>query len=106
MFPNGLPMEIVLLVLVILSILLQLALRSGENDKNLGRIERKLDAIIKHMCIEIPNGLQILSEETRRIAEDPSRKIEAIKRLREETGMGLREAKDLIEEYQRSKGVA
>lgn len=106
MFPNGLPLEIVVLVLVILGILLQLLLKSGDNDKNWRRIERKLDAIIKHMCIEIPDGLQNISEETKRLAEDPSRKIEAIKRLREETGMGLREAKDLIEEYQRTKGVA
>ena len=40
-----------------------------------------------------------------REAATAGRKIEAIKLLREETGMGLKEAKHAVEELQRSLGV-
>jgi ribosomal protein L7/L12 len=35
-------------------------------------------------------------------ARDPRRKIEAIKRLREATGLGLADAKNAVESFQRS----
>ena len=40
-----------------------------------------------------------------REAVTAGRKIEAIKRLREETGMGLKEAKHAVEDLQRSLGL-
>jgi Ribosomal protein L7/L12 C-terminal domain len=39
------------------------------------------------------------SDRVREIARDPSRKIEAIKVYREETGLGLAEAKEVVENY-------
>ena len=43
-----------------------------------------------------PGGL---SEEVRRLARDPAMKIYAIKRHREQTGLGLKEAKDAVEAF-------
>ena len=67
----------------------------------LARVERKVDLILKHLGIEYvaPTSPEGLSEEVRRLAEDPDRKIEAIKLHREQTGLGLKEAKDAVEAY-------
>lgn len=43
-----------------------------------------------------------LSDRVKELARDPTRKIEAIKLYREETGEGLAEAKEAVEAYVRS----
>lgn len=65
----------------------------------LARLERKLDAVMRHLDIAYvdPAGPEGLSEEVRRLADDPGRKIQAIKLHREQTGIGLKEAKDAVE---------
>jgi len=63
----------------------------------LRRIERKLDALLKHQGLSVPPAG--MSEEVQRLARDPARKIEAFKLHREQTGLGLAEAKAEIEEY-------
>jgi len=45
-----------------------------------------------------------LSEEVKALADDPARKIEAIKLHREQTGLGLKEAKDAVETYMAGGG--
>ena len=42
---------------------------------------------------------RVLSERVKELARDPSRKIEAIKVYREETGTGLKDAKDAVEAF-------
>jgi ribosomal protein L7/L12 len=44
-------------------------------------------------------SLPALSQQVKDIARDPHRKIAAIKAYREETGLGLREAKDAVEAF-------
>ena len=68
----------------------------------LRRLEAKLDLVLKHLGLEyhdpaLPGGL---SEEVKALADDPTRKIAAIKLLREQTGLSLHEAKNAIEAYQ------
>ena len=46
-----------------------------------------------------PRVLQPLSDRVKQIAQDPDRKIEAIRIYREETGADLREGRDAVEEY-------
>jgi hypothetical protein len=46
-----------------------------------------------------------LSEKVKSLARDPNRKIEAIKVYREETGAGLAEAKEAVEDYVRQLQV-
>jgi hypothetical protein len=63
----------------------------------LRRLEAKTDLILRHLGLEYqdpatPGGL---SEAVKALADDPARKIEAIKLHREQTGLGLKEAKSL-----------
>lgn len=86
-----------------------MGLFGGRNDAalthRLATIERKLDAILASLGIAVPEptygpgGATLQSEaleEIRALAHS-GKKIEAIKRLRELTGMGLKDAKDLID---------
>ena len=65
---------------------------------DLRRIERKLDALLKHQGISVPPQAG-LSDEVQRLARDPAQKIAAIKLHREQTGLGLAEAKADIEDF-------
>lgn len=76
------------------------ALRPRERAR-LFRLERKLDAVIKHLNIDVTQ-LDELSAEAKRSA-DQGKKIEAIKIHREQTGLGLRDAKDDVEAYMATK---
>jgi ribosomal protein L7/L12 len=60
------------------------------------RLERKLDLLLKQMGID---PTPQMSERVKFLAKDPAKKIEAIKAYREETGTGLKEAKDAVEAY-------
>jgi ribosomal protein L7/L12 len=80
------------------------ALRPSEVAR-LRRIETKLDLVLKHLGLEYkdpatPGGL---SEDVRALAEDPLKKIQAIKLHREQTGVSLREAKDAVEAFMNSR---
>src|SRR5205823_6046518 len=63
---------------------------------DLHRLELKLDALLKHLSITLSTAL---SEEVQRLAADPAAKIAAIKVHREQTGLGLAEAKAQIEAF-------
>jgi hypothetical protein len=67
----------------------------------LARVERKLDAILRHLKVECvdPTSADELSEEVKKLADDPGRKNQAIKLHREQTGLGLKDAKDAVEAY-------
>jgi hypothetical protein len=72
----------------------------------LRRLEAKTDLILRHLGLEYkdpatPDGL---SEAVKALANDPTRKIEAIKLHREQTGLGLKEAKDAVETYMADRG--
>ncbi len=81
--------------LILLSILQQLrsppSLR-GRAD----RVEQKVDAILKHLGIEWKDQV---SERVKELVR-AGKKIEAIKMYREETGAGLKEAKDAVEAFE------
>jgi ribosomal protein L7/L12 len=65
-------------------------------QSGLRRIEQKLDALLKHQGVSLPPKAKI-SEEVQQLARD--HKIEAITLHREQTGLGLAEAKSEIEEF-------
>jgi ribosomal protein L7/L12 len=82
---------IVVLVLVVLA-----ASRTGARENNagrFGRLERKLDLILTHL------GLDPKEDANLQIVElmKAGRKIEAIKLYREQSGVGLKDAKDYVE---------
>jgi len=73
------------------------SLFAGRRLENSRRLERKLDALLKHHGIELPFGL---SPDVQRLARDPARKIAAIKLHREDhPGLGLAEAKAEVETF-------
>ncbi len=82
---------------IVLMITSAFSLFAGRRRKNSRRLERKLDALLKHHGIEFPAGL---SPEVQRLARDPAQKIAAIKLHREDhPGLGLAEAKADIEDF-------
>src|SRR5262249_14105583 len=70
----------------------------------LSRIEAKLDALVTHAGIDFDPYDQVpqaVVEALRR-----GEKIQAIKLYRESTGVGLREAKEFVEDLQRQRGMS
>jgi ribosomal protein L7/L12 len=90
-------MDIGIFLLLLLVIIL-LSTVSADLKGRLIRVERKLNLVLGNAGIELPQG-QPLSDRVKEIAREPGRKIEAIKVYREETGVGLAEAKQAVEEY-------
>lgn len=68
---------------------------------DLARIERKLDVILAHLGIPDPVTVGVTPEIVELVRE--GHEIEAIKRYRERTGEGLREAKAAIDAVARDQ---
>ena len=68
--------------------------QAASDTSALIRVEKKLDLILNHLGLKF----EPLTEEVRQAA-DAGYKIEAIKRYRQETGLGLAQAKKDIEKY-------
>jgi ribosomal protein L7/L12 len=67
-------------------------------------LQKRLDLLLKHQGIEIPEPTSGLSPEVERLALEPSSKIAAIKLYRRQNpGTGLREAKEVIEAFQETR---
>jgi len=91
------------LALLLLSIL---GARINEIHKRLGvlfRVEAKLDLLLRQANIKF-DPYQAVTLEIRQAIQE-GKKIKAIKLYREMSGVGLKEAKDFIEEVQRRAGV-
>jgi len=73
------------------------ALLKRRDRARFARLERKLDAILKHQGID-PQQFETLSDEVKKLA-DEGKKIPAIKLHREQTGLGLADAKEDVELY-------
>lgn len=73
---------------------------SSSDASRLRRVEAKLDLILKHLNLKYDDDLawNDLAQEVRELV-DRGRTIEAIKRHRELTGVGLADAKAVIDRY-------
>jgi len=69
-----------------------------DTARRIGRIERKLNLLLRHSGVDPLQGLP-LSDRVKQLARDPAREIEAIKVYREETGMGLAQAREDVEAF-------
>lgn len=76
-----------------------LVLQGWALNARLGRLQRTLDRLARHQGADIGAGL---SDNVKELARDPARQIEAIKTHRDETGAGLAEAKQAVEDYIRT----
>ena len=88
----------------VLFFFVQWRLTDVEMRSRLSRLEFKLDLLLRHAGVEF-SPYQGLSPEIVD-ALQRGKKIEAIKRYRQVSGAGLREAKDFIEDVQRRSGDA
>jgi hypothetical protein len=70
--------------------------RRTVDRERLQRIEDKLDLVLTHLGVKYAPPPKA---EWQGIADDPNRKIKAIKVFREQHGVGLAEAKDAVEDY-------
>ena len=82
-----------LIVGLVLPLLLIQVLVPKSPDANLLRLERKIDLILEHLGLDLNQGVR---EKIMEIMK-ADKKIEAIKIYREQTGAGLKEAKDYVE---------
>jgi len=79
--------------LALLIILIGLQRGGGQQGIRLARLERKVDALLKKF--EVNPDAEVDADVLALVRE--GRTIEAIKRLRETTGVGLKEAKEYVE---------
>jgi hypothetical protein len=69
---------------------------------NLARLERKIDYLLRHFQLDPREAASIpFSDEVIALIKS-GEKIAAIKQLRQETHLGLKEAKEAVEQYQQS----
>lgn len=69
---------------------------SDDGSAKLRRIERKLNLLLNNLGVKELPGLSPMVQD---LARDPRQKIAAIKLHREETGCGLGEAKQDVEDF-------
>jgi ribosomal protein L7/L12 len=99
---SALPVVSILLVLVLM---LSLQWRLTEIERQVSRVARldvKLDLLLKHAGVEY-DPYKALPPEVINALQN-GRKIQAIKLYREASGVGLKDAKDFIEDAQRRAG--
>lgn len=86
---------IIALLLMILGILVA---SPGSSEFKINHMDKKLDRIMEHLGMEEIN----IDKELKELIADDKR-IPAIKRLREETGMGLKEAKEYVDNLEKRR---
>jgi ribosomal protein L7/L12 len=98
---------IAVMILCVLLVIGMLSKRMSQIEQRIAKVssmDAKLDLLLKHAGLEYDPYKNLPREIVE--AVQSGRKIEAIKRYREATAVGLKEAKDFIEEVQRRGGLA
>jgi hypothetical protein len=86
----------VLLVVILVLVLFSLLARGGGGDASrLRSVERKLDLVLSQLGVDPNEGLD---EQLKQLVRG-GQKIEAIKLYRQQTGVGLKDAKDYIDAH-------
>ncbi|MDB5600750.1 MAG: hypothetical protein JWN71_2794 [Xanthobacteraceae bacterium] len=93
----------ILCVLVVLTFLGQRLIKIQSRLDRLSSMDAKLDLLLKHAGLDYDPYKGLPPAVLEAILN--GNKIEAIKRYREFAGVGLKEAKDFIEDVQRRGGV-
>jgi ribosomal protein L7/L12 len=92
-------------ILVVLVLMLSLQWRLTEIERQVSRVARldvKLDLLLKHAGVEYDPYKTLPPEVINALLN--GQKIQAIKLYREASGVGLKDAKDFIEDAQRRAG--
>ena len=94
---------LIVLTLFRLSVLEKRVVTLSRVEGKLSRLDGKVDALLKHAGIAYDPYENLPDDVIRAVQQ--GEKIQAIKHYRAETGVGLREAKEFIEEVQRRMGI-
>ena len=100
-------MPLIFMALMVLILSLSLGLRINVLERRLAmmtRIDGKLDELMKHAGVVYDPYLNV--PQAVEDAVKSGKKIQAIKCYRAETGVGLMEAKDFVEELIKRAGIA
>jgi ribosomal protein L7/L12 len=100
----GLASIVALWAIVIISLLATRLSTIEQRIAKVSSMDAKLDLLLKHAGLEYDPYKNLPREIVE--AVQSGRKIEAIKLYRKATAVGLKEAKDFIEEVQRRGGLA
>jgi|GraSoiStandDraft_47_1057283.scaffolds.fasta_scaffold964641_1 ribosomal protein L7/L12 len=98
---------IAIMVMCVVLVIAPLSTRMSRIEQRIAKlssIDAKLDLLLKHAGVEYDPYKNLPREIVE--AVQGGRKIEAIKLYRQATSVGLKEAKDFIEEVQRRGGLA
>jgi ribosomal protein L7/L12 len=102
------PMELVYLIILLVTVAIMFIQWRLQNLMKrvsaISRLDAKLDLLLQHAGVKFDPYKHVPSDVTEAVKR--GNKIEAIKRYRQSTGVGLKEAKDFIEEVQRRAGVS
>jgi ribosomal protein L7/L12 len=99
--------SVVVLILCAVIVILLVQLRLSEIMKHVSvvsRVEAKLDLLLKQAGIKYDPYKNVPREVAEALSQ--GKKILAIKRYRAATGVGLKEAKDAVEEIERRAGTS
>lgn len=77
----------------------------GSLGRRVRSLEQQMSVLQRHLGLISP-PLYSPSDRVKQLAADPKRKLEAIKAYREESGLGLREAKRIVEELIESQRMS
>jgi ribosomal protein L7/L12 len=97
--------KVTFVVFIVAAVLVVLGIDASVKriERKVARLENYLMLILNHLEIPVASPL---SPQVQELAQDPARKIAAIKQYREETGAGLKEAKEAIEEFTRQQNLS
>jgi ribosomal protein L7/L12 len=92
--------------LCVIAVIAMLGARITSVERRIARlssVDAKLDLLLQHAGLKYDPYKSVPSTVAEAVRD--GKKIEAIKRYREATGVGLKEAKDFVEALQRRAGV-
>ncbi len=76
----------------------------SRTERRFRMLEAKYDMLARHVGLDTTTDASVPSAEVQLLARTPGQKIAAIKLYREQTGAGLKEAKDAVERIEAGGG--
>lgn len=88
---------------IVLLVVIALVLRHWGLERRMGRLESALDGLSRHVGA-LPPLVTAPSQRVKDLAMMPGKKVEAVRALREETGLGLKEAVRIVDALKAETG--
>jgi ribosomal protein L7/L12 len=96
-------MQILIGLVPVIAVIALLIAALLQTNKRVRRVEARLEELRAHFGVELTGKPLPLSEQVKALARAPQGKIAAIKLYMEQTGAGLKDAKDEVERFMTSE---